>query len=100
MLTEIEIQGIILRALENVNEELDADSKVAVGADTCLFGSDAALDSLSLVSVIVDVETEVSTAAGRQISLTDDRAMSREVSPFSDVHALTAYIAALLAETV
>ncbi|HWK47904.1 MAG TPA: hypothetical protein VNT30_24490 [Stellaceae bacterium] len=100
MLTEEAIQGIILRALHNLNEEFDTDSKITVSADTRLFGADAALDSLSLVSVIVDVETDISTEAGRQIMLTDDRAMSREVSPFTDVRALTAYIVELLAETV
>jgi acyl carrier protein len=99
MLTEQAIQGIILRALDNLNEELDAESKIAVSTDTRLFGADAALDSLSLVSVIVDVETEISTEAGRQITLTDDRAMIREVSPFADVRALTAYVVELLAET-
>jgi hypothetical protein len=39
------------------------------------------------VSVIVDVEGAVSEQAGRDISLTDDRAMSQAVSPFTDVNA-------------
>jgi acyl carrier protein len=98
MLTEQAVQRIILRALDNLNEELDGDSKIAVGPDTCLFGPEAMLDSLSLVSVIVDVENAASEAAGFPIALTDDRAMSREVSPFNNVENLTAYIIELLAE--
>lgn len=92
MLTRDQIQKIVLAALETVNEERSPGERFAVGPDTLLFGPDAPLDSLSLVSVIVDVEQAVSDAAGTEISLTDDRAMSQEVSPFTDVEALTAYI--------
>jgi hypothetical protein len=98
MLTQEAVQTIIFRALENLNAELAADRKIPVGPDTRLYGADAMLDSLSLVSVIVDVEGDVSTTAGRPIALTDDRAMRREASPFSDVRALTGYIVELLAE--
>ena len=100
MLTEQAIQDIILRALDILNSENGADRQITVNADTRLFGTDAALDSLSLVSVIVDVETELSTEAGRPISLTNDRAMARDTPPFTDVRALTAYSLELLAEPV
>lgn len=86
------VQTIVLRALEILNEERAADDQLVVGPHTRLFGADAELDSLALVSVIVDVEQMVSDAAGTEVSLTDDRAMSQEVSPFTDVAALTDYI--------
>jgi acyl carrier protein len=92
MLDHAAVQAIVLHALETLNEERDPDDKLVVGPNTRLFGADAELDSLALVSVIVDVEEAVSNASGRTISLTDDRAMSQEVSPFTDVAALTAYI--------
>lgn len=98
MLTQDAIHGIILQALNNINDERGPDEQLVVGLDTRLFGADAVLDSLSLVSVIVDVEGAVSDASGREISLTDDRAMSQPVSPFTDVNALTAYIQLLLSE--
>jgi acyl carrier protein len=92
------IHAIIFKALHNLNQELDSDRKISVNEHTRLFGTDAVLDSLSLVSVIVDVETEISNDLGRTISLTDDRAMSSEVSPFTDVNSLTDYILTVLAE--
>jgi hypothetical protein len=98
MLDHGAVQDIVLHALETLNEERDADEKLVVGPKTRLFGADAELDSLALVSVIVDVEEAVSNAEGRPVSLTDDRAMSREVSPFTDVEALTAYVVELLSE--
>ena len=98
MLNKDAIHEIILQALNNINEERGRDDKLKVDLNTRLFGTDAVLDSLELVSVIVDVEGAMSEKAGRDISLTDDRAMSQEVSPFADVSALTAYIELLLSE--
>lgn len=93
-----DVLHIVLDALESLNQELDEKDRVVVSPTTPLFGSDAALDSLSLVSVIVDVETALTVAWDTPISLTDDRAMSREISPFDDVGALTDYILELLQE--
>ncbi|HEY8004360.1 MAG TPA: hypothetical protein VIE16_09035 [Phenylobacterium sp.] len=93
-----EAHRIIFEALESLNQELEEDERVEIGPTTALFGPDAKLDSLSLVSVIVDVETALTIKWGVPISLTDDRAMSREVSPFDDVGTLSDYILELLAE--
>ena len=98
MLNKDAIQTIIVQALNNINDERGPNEQLEVGLDTRLFGADAVLDSLSLVSVIVDVEAAVSGASGRDISLTDDRAMGQAVSPFSDVNTLTTYILLLLSE--
>ena len=94
-------EGAVLEAiyqvLRTLNEERGPGEQIAIGSDTCLFGESSALDSLSLVSVIVDLETLVSDQFGRSISLTDDKAMSREPVPFTDVNALKTYILELLA---
>lgn len=98
MLKKDVIQAIILLALKNINEERGPDEQLKIDLNTRLFGADAVLDSLSLVSVIVDVESAVSEQAGHEISLTNDRAMSQEISPFSDVNSLTTYIQLLMSE--
>ena len=98
MLDKNAVQAIIFKALNNINDERGPDEQLEVGLDTRLFGSDAVLDSLSLVSVIVDVEAAVSDASGRDLSLTDDQAMSQEISPFTDVNTLTAYIMLLVSK--
>lgn len=98
MLNRDTVEKIILNALNNINDERGPDEQLTVDLDTRLFGADAVLDSLSLVSVIVDVEEAISSAAGIDINLTDDRAMSQTKSPFSDVNALSSYILQLLAE--
>lgn len=97
MARQAAIIEIIYRALRSLNEELEEDKRVALAPDTRLFGPDASLDSLSLVSVIVDVETAVADELGRAVSLTDDTAMTQEVSPFSSVTTLADYIVKQLA---
>lgn len=94
---EAAVLEAIYQALRTLNEERGADEQITVGPDTCLFGEGSALDSLSLVSVIVDLETSVSDQFGKAISLTDDKAMSRDPVPFTDVSALKTYILELLA---
>jgi acyl carrier protein len=94
------VQASIFQALKIINDERDPNEQIRINVDTRLFGIDAVLDSLSLVSVIVDVEAAISAACGREISLTDDRAMCQSVSPFTDVSTLINYILLLLAEGV
>jgi len=91
------VEQLILDALTTLNEELDEHERIDVTPATALFGPEAAIDSLSLVSVIVDVETALNEL-GLDASLTDDRAMSRELSPFTDVPALKDYILELVEE--
>jgi hypothetical protein len=98
MINNEKVLEIILRALQNLNEELPDSDKFVACLNTPLFGPNASLDSLALVSVIVDVEGDISTALGRSISLTDDRAMSQEISPFDDVQTLFNYIVTLVKE--
>jgi acyl carrier protein len=95
-MTKEEALGIVLRALETLNEELE--EPIAVSPTTKLFGADAVIDSLALVSVIVDVEADASNALGFPVSLTDDRAISQEISPFTDPDTLADYIVMLAAE--
>lgn len=91
------VLDLILQALNNLNAERGAEEQIDVGAGTCLFGEGSALDSLSLVSVIVDLETAASDHFGRTISLTDDAAMARDPVPFVSVGLLQSYILELLA---
>jgi acyl carrier protein len=96
--TEDAVLETIYQALRALNAERAADAQIALAPTTCLFGEASVLDSLSLVSVIVDLETHVSDAFGKSVSLTDDRAMSRDPVPFTDVTALQRYLLELLAE--
>ncbi len=96
MIQKQAILDLVLAAVQSLNEELEPSRQLQLAEDTLLFGEGSDLDSLSLVSVIVDIETAVADQFGEPISLTDDKAMSRPVSPYTHVGALVDYIFELL----
>lgn len=93
-----QVQKVIFEALENLNHERADGEQIEIGPATPLFGVDAVLNSLELVSVMVDVETLTADDLGRTISVTDDRALQRDIVPFTNVATLTDYILELLSE--
>ena len=98
MITKDEVLAIIYTAMESLNEELGDGAQIPLAPETKLFGADAVIDSLSLVSVIIDVESAASDALDFPVVLTDDRAINEAVSPFSDPGALADYILVLAGE--
>ncbi|MEI6620768.1 MAG: hypothetical protein WCP28_02525 [Actinomycetes bacterium] len=98
MIESEEAQEIVFDALRTLNGELPEGEKVEVGPGLTLFGVDSPIDSLALVSLIVDIEAAVSERLGHEVVLTDDRAMSRDVVPFSNVQTLTDYVVELSKE--
>lgn len=95
-MTKEEALQIVLGALEDLNRELD--EPIEISPTVTLFGADSVIDSLSLVSLIVDVETKASDDLGSPISLTDDRAINQQVSPFTNPDTLAEYIVMLTNE--
>jgi acyl carrier protein len=67
--------------------------------ETRLFGPSGLLDSLGLVSVLVELEQKISDACGRSVSLMDDKAMSETSSPFRTIGSLAEYLARQLGTT-
>jgi hypothetical protein len=98
MLTAETVESVIFRAIEALNAERPPDRQVVATSQTGLFGTDAVLDSLEFVSVITDVETTLNVEHDLDISLADDRAMSRPESPYTSVATLRDYVMELVAE--
>ncbi|MBV9035532.1 MAG: hypothetical protein JO182_13670 [Acidobacteriaceae bacterium] len=69
-----------------------------VTADSRLFGSGSPIDSVALVSLLVEVEQSVNELYSTEIVIADDRAMSQKRSPFRTVGSLGEYIHVLLSE--
>jgi acyl carrier protein len=86
-----QIQTIILDALRMANQVREDNQQLTVSPDAPLFGNGDQLDSMGLVTLIIDIE-EALGEAGYNIILTNERAMSRAQSPFKDVPSLVAYI--------
>ncbi len=92
MLSGDQIETIIFGAIAALNAERPADDQIPASPETPLFGVDAELDSLSFVSLVTDVETTLNVDHGLDISLADDRAMSRPQSPYDTVATLRDYV--------
>jgi acyl carrier protein len=98
MLDGADIETIIYGAIAALNAERDPGDQIPASPDTALFGVDAVLDSLSFVSLITDVETSLNVDHGLDISLADDRALSRAQSPYETVATLRDYVVELVEE--
>lgn len=83
---------LILKCLKNIGKS-NVDKKL-INSDkyTKLFGPSGCLDSLNLVTLIVDIEQEIFTKYKKNIVLANDQAMSMKTSPFRNVKSLANYI--------
>ena len=87
---------VIYASMRVINEQKEKDDRLELKEDTCLFGRRSRLDSLDLVNLIVDIEQRLAAEFGIEISLTDEKAMSQDNSPFMSVKSLTDYISSLV----
>ena len=75
---------------EFLTEELEETIKLSL--DSKLFGGGGPLDSMALVSLVVELEEYIEDEFGITVTLADEKAMSRRTSPFSRVSYLINYI--------
>ena len=87
-----EILNSVKNQVELLRDTFPSDEQFEVTEEMILFGADSTIDSLSLVSLIVDIESLFFDEYNLEISLTDDKAMMRKISPFSTISTLTDYI--------
>ena len=89
---------IINSSVKDLDLEVVAEIDLSKGEDTPLYGKEGSLDSISLVNLIVGVETQIEDELGKYITIADERAMSQESSPFKTIGSLTDYVTQLLEE--
>jgi len=93
-----DIIGAILDILRHWDFPDTGRIPVEFTEDTVLFGREGLLDSIGLVALVLDVEEAIGAVTGRPLSLVNDRALSRNRSPFRSVGSLADFAAELLAE--
>ena len=82
----------IADALRGVLTQQSKPVPAALDAGTALFGTNGILDSMGLVTLIVEVEQALADRFNITMTLADDRAMSQRSSPFRSVGTLADYI--------
>ena len=83
---------IICEAIKDLNEELDYESLQSPHEGTLIYGGFDGIDSLSLVSLIANIEQQVAKVTNKPLSLTDEEAMLFEESPYSNVGSLAEFV--------
>jgi acyl carrier protein len=93
-----EVVKEIYRALERANALRPTDAQLPCVEETILYGAGAGLDSLGLVSLILDVEEAVNEKTAGGLVLADAKAMSQRHNPFRDVRSLADHVMGRLSE--
>ena len=86
------IKKSILSAIAELNEDWNIPSLENPGQDTVLLGEQSKIDSMGLVILIALVEENIKEKLGVDLVLADDRAFSRNNSPFRSVGTLEEYV--------
>jgi len=89
---------IVLESLKEVFAQNGQSPPDNITDDTVLVGNDAVIDSLGVVSLIVEIEQRLETGHGVSVTLANDKAMSARSSPFRTVGVLTDHAVAMAQE--
>ncbi|MGQ0601606.1 MAG: hypothetical protein ACT4QE_07925 [Anaerolineales bacterium] len=88
---------VVQMVLASVREALALSTEAgadpaAVNEDTFLIGQGAVLDSMGLVTAILEIEQRLADEHDVMIVLANERAMSQKNSPFRSVRSLSDYV--------
>lgn len=92
------VSEAIYKAVDAFNEQSGKSHQLKKSPTTILFGKGGQLDSLALVSLIIEVEEKITDELGVSIALADERALSQKNSPFLTLQTLTDYVSLLINE--
>ena len=94
-----EMDLLIARCVSAFLASIGLEAATTPGPETILFGTGGCLDSMGLVTVVIDVEQKIQSTHGVRVVLADDRAMSQRSSPFRTIASLRDYALKLLGDS-
>ena len=83
----------ILSCIEIINDQLPPDEKIAKADDTVLAGVEGVLESLTLVTLMVEIEEAVEEGSGVRVPILEEAVMHEDGARFSTVADLARWIA-------
>jgi acyl carrier protein len=89
---------IVVLSLQEVFAQTGETPPASITDDTVLVGNDAVLDSLGVVSLIVEVEQRLEAEHSVSVTLANDKAMSQKNSPFRTVGVLADHVVSMAQE--
>ncbi|QTD44125.1 hypothetical protein [Ottowia testudinis] len=100
MMTSEEIKSILVAAIKDQDQFLDRPVDLSEGDRALLYTDDGPLDSLSLVTIIADVEKKLLEVYGKKVQLANERDLSTQDSPFRTFGQMISFINIRLTDTV
>ena len=94
MISKEKVTEIIFKCVDETN--IEDGTNISKDLNTILMGSDSEIDSLGLVSLIVEIEEAINEEFDVSLTLADEKAMSQRISPFKTLDTLSNYIISLL----
>ena len=82
---------IVIEIVFNYSKELGQEPNL-INEETRLIGNNSLFDSSDLIQIIVEIEDKINLEFNTEMTLTDEKAMSRSTSPFLNVETLTKFI--------
>jgi len=82
---------IVINTIKDYCDELGKTIDV-INNSTRLIGYNSPFDSSDLVQLIVEIEERINDNFGSNLTLTDEKAMSRSTSPFVNIETLVNFI--------
>lgn len=86
------VRIIVVKRLALLGAELGRPELGQATDETHLLGGQSSIDSIGLVTLIADLEGDIQREFGKSVTLADEKAMSRTLSPFRKVGTLIQYI--------
>lgn len=90
--------GIVISCLREAVEQAGGDGAQEVTEETVIVGQGAVLDSIAVVSLIVDIEQRLEMDHNVSVTLASERAMSQRSSPFRSAGVLADHVCATIDE--
>ncbi len=90
--------GIVISCLRESLEQAGVEPTPELTAETVIVGEGAVLDSIGVVSLIVDIEQRLEMDHDVSVTLASERAMSQRSSPFRNAGVLADHVCTTIDE--
>ncbi len=88
-----DLNKIIIESLKEIGQENKIDT---YDHDTPLYNGVDGLDSLGLVTLLINIEQKIEDLYDINITIADEKAMSQKNSPFKSIGSLSKYLENIL----
>ena len=86
------IKDVIFSAAKSFNTTQDPNSQIVLDEATVLIGQGAAIDSMGLVSLLIEIEQQLQEKLQLSVNFTSEKAMAARVSPFRRIRTVIEFI--------